>query len=54
MEFVLLRLDTAINPSLISEGVTEIQVNIHLARENLATRHTQGLLDPTCGHSSRQ
>jgi hypothetical protein len=37
MEFPLLRLDTTTKSSPISEGVTEIQINIHLARENLAT-----------------
>jgi hypothetical protein len=47
MEFTLLRLDTVTKSSPISEGVTEIWINIHLARENKATWHMWGLLDPT-------
>jgi hypothetical protein len=50
----LLRLDTTIKPSHISKGVVEIWIDIHLARKNLATWHTQGLPDPTCGHHSQQ
>jgi hypothetical protein len=33
--------------SLMSESVTDIQINIHLARENLTTRHTHNLCDLT-------
>jgi hypothetical protein len=40
-------LDTSIKPSSISKGVVEILINIHFARENLTTRHTQGDEDIT-------
>jgi hypothetical protein len=29
-------------PSLIYDSITETQINIHLERENLTTRHTHG------------
>jgi hypothetical protein len=37
MKVTLLRLDTAIKPSLISESVAETLINVHPAGENLAT-----------------
>jgi hypothetical protein len=36
-EVELLSLNTAIKPSLVSKSVVEIQIIIHLARENLTT-----------------
>jgi hypothetical protein len=51
-EVQLLCSDTGINPSPISEGVMEIQISIHLVRENLTTRCTHGLSDPTYDYLS--
>jgi hypothetical protein len=42
-EVELLSLNTAIKPSLVSKSVVEIQIIIHLARENLTTQRTHDL-----------
>jgi hypothetical protein len=39
--------------SLMSESAVEIQINIHLARENLTTRRMHSLLDLTYGNPSQ-
>jgi phage portal protein BeeE len=39
--------------SLISESVAEIQINIHLARENLRTQRIHGLKDLTYDNPSQ-
>jgi hypothetical protein len=51
MNVTLLHLDAATNPSLKFESVVETRINIHLAGENLTTRHTHGLSDPTYGNN---
>jgi hypothetical protein len=45
-EVQLVRSDKGIKPSPIFEDIIEIQISIHLARENLTTWRTLGLLDP--------
>jgi hypothetical protein len=54
MEVELLRNDSNKQASPISESVAVIQINIHLTRKNLTTRHMHGHEDPTCGNSSQQ
>jgi hypothetical protein len=46
-EMTLLWNDSNEQVSPISEGFAEIRINLHLARENLTTRHTHGLSDLT-------
>jgi hypothetical protein len=43
MEFALLWNNYNDQVSLISESVTEIRINLHLARENLTTRRAHDL-----------
>jgi hypothetical protein len=49
-EVQLLRSDTGIKPSLITESVMEIQIVYNFARENLTTSQTHCLLDLMYGY----
>jgi hypothetical protein len=46
-----LRNDSKKQESLISESVTVIRINFHLAREQPNNKNTHGHEHPTCGHS---
>jgi hypothetical protein len=53
MKVELLRLDTMIKPSPISEGVAEIQTNYYLAKDKLDNTTLKSYKETTSGHSSQ-